>query len=332
MSKRILVIGPAWVGDMVLSQALYIELKKNAPDAVIDVMGPSWSLPIVARMPQIRRGIELPLGHGQFGLLQRWRLGKSLRGQYDQIIVLPRTFKAALIAFAARAPIRTGFKGELRSWMLTDARKRPKLSTVARFLSLGVDDNAKAPAIEKPHLNHCQDKGREQLQALGCDGAKPVVVMAPGAEFGSAKRWPASHYARLADLLAAEGMQSLVVGSPADAAVAEQIVAEANTTVFNACGKTSLDSVVDVIAACDSAVTNDSGLMHIAAATGRPLVAVYGSTSPALAFPISDRVNIEKLDLDCMPCAERDCPLQHHNCMQELSPQRVKDSLLGLLG
>lgn len=328
-SENILIIGPAWIGDMIMSQALYKLLKQQDPDVQIDVMGPGWSLPIVARMPEVRQGLELPMGHGQFSLRSRWRLGRSFRGKYDRVIVLPRTFKTAFIAWATGAKHRVGFKGELRSWMLTFSFKRPDVSTAERYLSLA---NGRVPAsIPVPLLVTDPAAGQALLQDLSASKNKSYIAVAPGAEFGTAKRWPVRHYAALVDLLAAKGIGVVVLGSAADSEVGEELAALAKSPVLNACGKTTLANVVDLISACAGVVANDSGLMHMSAAIGLPLVAVYGSTSPKLAFPLSEKSAIEILDLECMPCAARHCPLEHHNCMEQLPPQQIFDRLMSLM-
>jgi len=328
LSGDILVVGPAWVGDMVMAQALFMRLKQRYPDAAIDVLAPGWSLPILARMPEVRQGIELPLGHGKLGLGIRWSLGCALRGRYAQAIVLPGSWKSALVPFAAGVPRRTGFRREFRYGVLNDLRPldRQQLpTTVQQFLALGEDrtgSDVPAPAILRPRLRADAEAGRALVTRLGLDAERPAIALMPGAEYGPAKRWPEAQFATLARELVAQGHQVWVLGAAKEHDLAAAISAD-TPSVYNLAGKTALVDVVDLLARAAGCVTNDSGLMHVAAAVGTPLVAIYGSSSPKMTPPLAENVKIVYLSLSCSPCFERECPLGHLRCLRDIAPSRV---------
>ncbi|WP_018145238.1 lipopolysaccharide heptosyltransferase II [Thioalkalivibrio sp. AKL6] len=327
----VLVVGPAWVGDMVMAQSLFMTLRARQPAPAVDVIAPAWSLPLLERMPEVRRAIPLPVGHGELGLGKRWRLGRSLRSaSYDQAIVLPRSAKAALPVFAARIPRRTGYRGESRYGLLNDIRPLDRAilyRTVDRFVALGhTADTALPPPISHPALA-VSDAGRQEARrstGLDMDDA-PVLALCPGAEYGPSKRWPASSYAEVAREYLADGWQVWLFGSDKDTPVTRTI-AEAAPGCRDLAGRTQLGQAIDLLACADLVISNDSGLMHIAAATGRPVVAIYGSSDPNYTPPLSERARILHLGLDCSPCFQRECPLGHLNCLRQLAPAQVLDA------
>ncbi|MGH8402697.1 MAG: lipopolysaccharide heptosyltransferase II, partial [Gammaproteobacteria bacterium] len=282
---RILIVGPAWIGDMVMAQSLFITLKRRFPNSEIDVLAPAWSKPLLARMPEVRAAVTLPLGHGEFGFGARRRLGRLLRGRYDQAIVLPRSWKSALVPFFAAIPKRTGYRGEWRYGLINDMRALDKsrlTQTVQRFVTLGLERDALLPPadIPKPCLRVDLLNQKALLDKLALNRDKPIVALMPGAEYGSSKRWPVERYGELAKRLLASGKQVWVFGSVKEQSLGEAITLIAGKRIVNLCGSTRLEDVVDLLALAETAVTNDSGLMHIAAAVGVKLVAIYGSSSP----------------------------------------------------
>lgn len=329
--ERILVVGPAWVGDMVMAQSLFRLLRVLDPDAVIDVVGPPWSVPLAARMPEIRRGIALGVAHGELALARRRRLGVTLRDEgHERAIVLPRSLKAALLPWFARIPVRTGFAAEGRSWLLTDPRRLDRQlldQTVKRFLALGLPRGAPLPEPPLPSLRIDAANRDALLRRFGL-GQAPAVALMPGAAFGPAKQWPVGHFAELARLLVAQGHEVWVLGSAGERPLGEQIRAAAGTGVHDLCGQTRLEDSVDLLATAHTAVTNDSGLMHVAAAAGTRVVAIFGSTSPRFTPPLTRRCHIHYLELDCSPCFQRECPLGHLRCLREITPQAVAASVL----
>jgi len=334
MASKILVVGPAWVGDMVMAQSLFKLLRQQDPEAAIDVVGPPWALPLAARMPEVRRGIALPAGHGDFALGQRRALGRELRDErYTRSIIIPRSFKSALVPFFARIPVRTGFRTEMRGLLLNDPRKHDRTNldqTVKRMLALGLPAGAALPQPLQPALRIDESNRASLLAKLGL-GASPAVAMMPGAAYGPAKQWPIEYFGELAKTLIARGNAVWVLGSAGERDLGERIRLAAGEGVHNLCGLTTLEDTVDLLSATHAAVTNDSGLMHVAAAAGTHVVAIYGSSSPAFTPPLTDRKTIRYLGLSCSPCFQRECPLGHLNCLRQITPAEIAAAVIPLL-
>jgi heptosyltransferase-2 len=330
-AQKVLVVGPSWVGDMVMAQALFKLLARRG--AEVHVLAPPWSLPILHRMPEVARAAELAAGHGELALGRRWRTGRALAAEgYAQAIVLPRSFKAALVPFFAAIPHRTGFLGEHRHGLINDVRPfDTKIldQTVKRFLALGAAPGEALPSVEPPRLSAAADAA--VFGRLGLQGGADVVALMPGAEYGSAKQWPAERFAELAARLARDGRRIWVLGSAKELALGERIAAaDPRGRVRNLCGATRLDEAIDLLAAAPIAVTNDSGLMHAAAAAGCHVVAIFGSSSPSFTPPLTERKTVVYLGLDCSPCFARTCPLGHLRCLLEVSVDRVYEAVLAL--
>ncbi len=320
-----LIVGPAWVGDMVMAQSLFKLLRQKDPGAAIDVVAPPWSEPLLARMPEVREALILDVAHGQFGWALRRRLGLKLRKHaYTHALVLPRSFKSALVPWFARVPKRTGFRGEFRRLLLNDLRHRDTErldQTVKRFVSLGVDAGAALPEVPHPGLSVDVANLARLRQTFGL--AESAVALMPGAAFGPAKCWPLEYFAKLAAELGAQGVQVWILGSAGEAEAGETIRAQAGDLAVNLCGQTRLEDAVDLLSAAYAAVTNDSGLMHVAAAAGARVIAIYGSSSPRFTPPLTARADILYRGLDCSPCFQRQCPLEHLNCLREIRPDQV---------
>ncbi|MGW8248549.1 MAG: lipopolysaccharide heptosyltransferase II [Acidiferrobacterales bacterium] len=334
MTEKILIVGPAWVGDMVMAHSLFQVLASERDNPVIDVLAPAWTLPLLERFPEVRRGIELPFGHGALDLKNRWRLGKSLRSEnYDQAIVLPRSLKSAIIPFAARAKRRTGYLGEMRYGLLNDIRSLDKQKlprTVDRFVNLGRDSAATTskdfplPLLATPPA----DELREVMGRLGLGGEQGRVLgLCPGAEYGPAKQWPAAHFAEVARRWNAGGHPVWIFGSSKDEAAAEEIQRLSGGATVNLCGKTSLLEVIDLMSACSAVITNDSGLMHVAAATGTHVIAIYGGSDPEHTPPLSKGADILFSKLECWPCMKRTCRFGHYNCLKNVTPDSVLEHI-----
>lgn len=335
---KILIIGPSWVGDMVMSQSLYITLKKQHPNAIIDVLAPAWCKPILERMPEINRAIEMPLGHGDLNLRARFDMGKILRREnYDHAFVLPKSAKSALIPWFAKIPVRTGWKGELRFGLLNDIRCNMKAFQfmVERYVALAhttdtmLDSSSLGGLESLPRPKLAIDKKNQQqaITKFGLSMAQAPIGLCPGAEFGPAKKWPENKYADVANYVASKGQQVWLFGSQKDIETCEKIkrlVDEENrTSIHVLAGKTSLIEAVDLLAACRTVVSNDSGLMHVAAAVGCHVIGIYGSTSPKYTPPLAEKVDIVSIELECRPCFKRECPFGHMKCLKELSPNSV---------
>ncbi len=337
-APKYLIVGPSWVGDMVMAQSLYRLLVERAADATIDVVAPAWSLPIIARMAEVRRAVELPVAHGDAALGTRYRVGHALRGEgYTHAIVLPRSLKASLVPFFAAVPVRTGYRGEWRYGLINDMRELDKTTlprTVQRFAALGLDPGEVLPAaLPQPQLSVDPATQAATLARLELESAADAVALLPGAEYGPAKQWPPEYFADLASRLAGVGLTVWVLGSAKERPLGERICSGANSDrVINLCGLTTLGEVVDVLAAARVAVSNDSGLMHVAAGVGIYVVALYGSSSPLMTPPLTSQRHIFHLGLSCSPCFERVCPLDHLRCLREISVDAVCSVVVTELG
>ena len=323
MSRRILVVGPSWVGDMVMAQPLVHQLSGGGK-ATVDMLVPPWVMGLAARMPGVTDAMASPFGHGELALGRRWRLGRDIsRRGYDQAVILPNSLKSALVPWFAGIARRTGFRGEMRWGVLNDIRALDRTSVprlVDRFLLLADS----APSIPPmPQLRTDETRQRQLLERLRLDVSRPVAGLCPGAEFGPAKRWPPRHFAALAVQLIERGMRIWLLGSSRDAAIATEIEAQCPEAVVNLCGRTTLEDAVDLLAACSVVVSNDSGLMHVAAAVGRPVIALFGSSSPEYTPPLSATARIVRNPVPCSPCFKRECPLRHFDCLDGLLPATV---------
>ena len=335
---KYLIVGPSWVGDMVMAQTLFIAIKQQYPDAIIDILAPAWSLPIIERMPEVRRGIDMPLGHGKLNLGVRKTLGQSLQSEgYTHAITLPGSFKSALVPFWAKIRHRIGWRGEMRYGLLNDLRILDKAKyplMVSRYVALAYPKNAQLPPLPKPCFKVNPNNVHKALKAYGLNDQKPILALCPGAEFGPSKRWPAAHFAEVAQAKIAQGWQVWLFGSEKDAPgnhdILQGLPVASQSECINLAGRTTLADAVDLMSLAKAVVSNDSGLMHIAAALNRPLVAVYGSTSAEHTPPMNDQKEILSLNLECSPCFKRDCPLRHGNCMKQLEPVRVLNALNNL--
>jgi len=321
-----------------MAQSLLIDIKARTPEAQIDVLAPAWCAALIDRMPQVSMLHSADFMHGKLSLGERLRLGKQLRANaYTDAIVLPNSFKSALVPAIAKIPTRTGFVGEQRWGLLNDIRQLNKTSlamTVQRFVALGLPPESAPPdprCIPAPLLEVTPQQVSVALEKNGLSTSRPVLALCPGAEFGASKQWPDEHYALLAQHYLDLGWQVWLLGSVKDLPIC--------TTINNRCeqqcqilaGKTSLTEAIDLISCTKLVVSNDSGLMHIAAALQIPLVAIYGSTDPSHTPPLSNNHAIARLNLDCSPCFERECPLQHLNCLRQLMPAQVIELAEGQL-
>ena len=326
---RILVMGPSWVGDMVLAHSLFQVIKQQQPDAVIDVAAPAWTMPLLDRMPEVSGKIALPFKHGQLALRERIRFGRSLRANaYQQAILLTNSLKSAILPMAAGIPRRTGYLGEWRYGLLNDIRPLDKQAlprTVDRFVNLGLPPATPLPtSLPDPHLKADRTKAAETLARLNhAEPRKPVIGLCPCAEYGEAKRWPAEYYAEVANRALAQGNEVWLFGSDKDALVTASINRLTQGRCLDLGGRTRLGEAVDLMALCDTVVSNDSGLMHVAAALGVKVIAVYGSSDPHHTPPMSPQADVLWLGLDCSPCFKRTCPLGHLNCLRQIAPERV---------
>ena len=325
---RSLIIAPQWIGDAVMSEPLLRRLAARGEQLAVAAL--PWVAPVYRAMPQVGEVIELPFAHGRLDWAERRRVAAGLRGRFDTAYVLPNSLKSALIPWLARISVRIGYAGESRFVLLNRRLPNPagRPPMVAFYSAL-----AGSPAIdgERPVMSFAPAVIKAATRGVGVEPGA-YWVFAPGAEYGPAKCWPAERYAELAhSLFAAHGQPVLLLGSGKEAALCETIAAAAPGACRVLAGKTSLLDAMALIAAARGVVSNDSGLMHVAAAFGVPQAAVFGSTSPEHTPPLNPRARViwlkEALQLDCMPCFDRVCRFGHTRCLTEVSAARVDEAL-----
>ncbi len=325
-----LVVSPSWIGDAVLAHPLLARLKARDPPGAIDVLAPAWASAVYGRMPEVRRTIAFPFGHGELRLGDRRRFAQGLP-RYDRAIVLPNSLKSALVPWLAGIAVRTGWRGEFRYGLLNDLRILDEAALpliVERFAALAQPAGEPfARPVPPPRLTIAPASRDEAVARLGLAVDAPVLALAPGAEYGPAKRWPARHFAQVARAHAARGFHVWLFGSDKDRAETAEVARLAGVPVEDLAGRTSLAEAIDLLSLAARVVTNDSGLMHVAAALDRPMAAVFGSSSPAYTPPLSPRARVVSLKLACSPCFKRECPLGHTDCLEKLEPGQVLAAL-----
>jgi heptosyltransferase-2 len=328
--SQTLVVSPSWIGDAVLSQPLLARLRARDPGGAVDVLAPAWAAAVYDRMPEVRRTLAFPFGHGELKLGERRRFARELP-RYDRAVVLPNSLKSALVPWFAGTPVRTGWRGEYRYGLLNDLRVLDAQALpliVERFAALAqpAGEPLERP-VAPPRLAIDAATREAAVARLGLAGSEPVLALAPGAEYGPAKRWPARHFAAVARAHAERGFRVWLFGSGKDGEATAEVARLAGVAVEDLAGRTSLAEAIDLLSLAARVVTNDSGLMHVAAALDRPLAAVFGSSSPGYTPPLSPKAKVISLHLDCSPCFERECPLGHTDCLQKLDPTRVLAAL-----
>lgn len=336
--KKALVIAPNWIGDALMAQPLFSLLRQRHPRLVIDALAPKWVAPVLARMPEIGRVFPSDLAHGKLQFSARLMFAQQLKQEaYDIAYVLPNSFKSALIPWLAGIPLRVGYRGEARFGVLNvrhgNPRKDQRPPMVEHYARLALKPGARLPEGQpEPRLRVDPQRTARTAERFAIPPHTRVIAFCPGAEFGPAKRWPAAHFASLAQMLRRSYpyAQIITLGSAKDAETADRIRDEA-PFVRNLCGQTSLDDAIDLLSLSEAAVCNDSGLMHVTAALNRPQVAVFGSSDPRHTPPLSHAASIMWLQLECSPCFQRECPLGHLRCLKDIEPEMVFVELRKLL-
>jgi heptosyltransferase II len=335
--SRTLVIAPQWIGDAVMSQPLMARLAARGERLTAAAL--PWVAPVYRAMPEVAEVVALPFQHGRLDWPGRRALARQWRGHFDAAYVLPNSLKSALVPWLARIPRRVGYRGEGR-WGLLNQRlpnppgRPPMVAFYSALAGPGLGATEQQPRLVVPAALVGQATAAAGLQA------GRYWVFAPGAEYGPAKRWPVAHYAALARSLQQHGephpLPIVLLGSAKEAALCDEIAALAPQTCRVLAGQTSLDDAIALIAGSRGVVSNDSGLMHVAAAFGLPQVAVFGSTSPEHTPPHNPRATVlwlkDELQLDCMPCFERECRFGHYRCLQGVAPARVEAALRAQVG
>jgi heptosyltransferase-2 len=321
---RTLVVAPQWIGDAVMAEPLLATLADRGEAVTVAAL--PWVAPVFEAMPEATATLVLPFAHGRLDWGARKRIAASLRDGFDVAYVLPNSFKAALLPWLARIPRRVGYRSEARTLLLTERlekpRGRPPMVPFYGALAGAGFDSGRRPRLQLP---------RERIAAVAAShGLQPAAywTFAPGAEYGPAKRWPAAHYAALARALHARDRAAVVLlGSPAEAALCDDIAAEAAGACVVLAGRASLIDAMALIAGSRGLASNDSGLMHVAAGFGVAQVAIFGSTSPLHTPPLNERARVlwlqDELQLDCMPCFDRTCRFGHYRCLTAVTADRA---------
>ncbi len=331
-SSRILIVGASWIGDMVMAQSLFITLKRQQPSGQIDVLAPKWTFALLERMPEVSQAIEMPLGHGKLGLIARITLGKQLRdNHYDQAILLPNSWKSALTPFFANIPLRTGYVGECRWGLLNNSHRLNKkllTQTVQRFVALAYPKNrSKPPECPIPYFNISVNQQQQVIRQFKINTKHKILVLCPGAEYGSAKRWLPNYFSEVANHYLNQNWQVWLMGSNKDKKVAQEINQQTHHLCQNFTGLTSIAAAMDLMSLATAVVANDSGLMHIAAGLGKKVIALYGSSDPNFTPPLNKAAKIIYLKLSCSPCFKRECPLGHLDCLTGIKPKQVIEAI-----
>jgi heptosyltransferase II len=324
---KILIIAPAWVGDLVMSQTLLKFLhKKYNNNVVIDIFAAKFLHGIIARMPEVTNIIENPFQHKELKILNRIKVGWNLRkNHYNEVIVLPNSLKSSLVPFFSGIKIRTGFIGESRYILLNNYFKLDPIALplmIDRFCALG-NNGVKVDGIEFPSLTIDLQNQEKLRQRFNLHPDKITIAFCPAAEYGRAKRWPAEYFAKLLDLLNADKYQIIILGGPKDTLISKEICQHTKKPPIDLCGKTTLADTIDLLSLAKYTVTNDSGLMHIAASVNSKILAIYGSTSPKFTPPLCNNAEIININLPCSPCFERTCRFGHYNCLKLITPELI---------
>ena len=317
---KILIIAPQWMGDAVMTHSLIqLVAKKNT----VDVLCVSWLEPIYQRMQNVDNVITLPLQHGKLQLKLYWQIAKKIKNQYDQCIVIPRKLKSAIIPWLAGIPKRTGYFGESRYWFINDRITADPRHTLwvqkvcALFDKKSADDN-NYPNPQLTTNSSNQKKWQKELK----QGGKQLVALMPGASYGVSKQWSMEHFKEVVEL-GKNDYSFVVLGGESERKMGDAILQGVDATGHNLSGKTSLYDAVDILSISDFCITNDSGLMHVAAATQCFVKALYGSSSPDYTPPLTNKKQIYSDTLDCKPCFKRTCSYGHYDCWKKITAERV---------
>ena len=337
--KRLLIRSTNWIGDAVMTTPAVRAIRRHFPAARISLLAKPWVAPVFAHSPHVDEIVVYDANGRHRGAMGTIRLARDLRRQrFDAAIFLQNAIEAALIAFLAGIPVRIGFDTDARRLLLTHAvrctRAIKNIHQTGYYLEIlrGVGVVAGDRALELNLGDHDRDQARQILTGHGVDPAARIVGLNPSATFGPAKQWFPERYAALGDRLWDEwGATVLIFGGPADRELGENIRRMMRGPAIDLSGRTSLGQAMALIDRCHAFVTNDSGLMHVAAALNTPLVAIFGSTNSTTTSPYSDTSRVVRVPIECSPCMQPVCPLGHMNCMKRVSVAMVFDTLKGLL-
>lgn len=346
----ILIIAPNWIGDAVMTQPLLASIKALYPDSPIDILASTWVAPIYRACSEVSEVIEAPFERKQLQWGLRKQIAKQVESKkYQACFVLPNSFKSALIPWLANIPLRIGYRGEMRFGLInvvldnpSKVNRPPMLKHYLALSKLLNDEEVmeRQPSVSNemtPRLNvskNAKQSVERKLQSANINlsgSSSAIYVMCPGAEYGPSKRWPTEHFASLATQLVSNNPNNhiILLGSQSDQILGAEIVslAKQSSHIHDWCGNTSLDEAIALIGMSKAVISNDSGLMHVAAALSIPQVAIFGSSDPAHTPPLSEKAKVIWLDLPCSPCHKKECPLGHLKCLKDILPEQVLTTL-----
>ena len=324
--EKFLIIAPSWIGDLIISQSLLKYLKKEYPNCQIDMIVRPELTNLAKMMPEVKNIYPLDIKHKEFGLIKRHILAKEIKKHlYSTSIILPNSFKSAIIPWLANIPIRIGYNRELRLFLLNKKYSliKHKDSMVNRYLKLA--DGSYSDVI-RPSLLINGDSSKLISRKYLINNSKKNIVLCPEAEYGSAKRWPINKWMQLANFYKEKDYNVYFLGKNKSLEIKYQNILKKDS-IISLLGKTSLEEAAYILSIVDLVVTNDSGLMHIAASVNTNLISIFGSSSPFYTPPLMKDQFGEVIykALTCSPCFKRECPLQHLNCLNNISSEEILD-------
>lgn len=329
--RPILIVPYVWIGDFVRCHSVVRVLKERFPDRPIDMLASKLTAPLAAFMPGVRKAIAFDIPRKKAAFSENFALAKILRAEnYGSALIMSRKWKAAFAPWLAGIPERTGVFGEARVLLLNDIRwdEKTHKRMIDQSCALALPKNAPLPAVwPLPQLAVSEAQADDWRGRMNVTKGTRAVALAPGS-VGEAKRWPVAYYAEAAKQLAESGTEVWVIGGPDEKPFAQEIVAHAGEGVRDFTGGKLSDGVI-ALSLASAVVANDSGLLHVSAAIGVPAIGMFGPTDPAKWAPINpvaELITHEPL-LDCQYCMQYVCPLTHHNCMREVPPSRVVESV-----
>jgi len=335
MSAHALVIAPNWIGEAVMAQPLLALLRQRDPEMRIDALCVPRTAPVFAAMPEVGHVFHAPEPAGRLArLTAHLKLGRTLRAHdYRRAYVLADLRGSGLPALIAGIPERIGHAGDAHRLLLNRRHEAPAsgaLPLIERYARLAFEPGEPLPGkVPAPRLMRRPDRERAVRAQFELAEGGPLILLCPGAEHGPARRWPTRHFATLASLLSDEWPEAdvVVLGSAAERATATEIAALSGQPVRNLVGQTGVEEALALVSQAAGVVSGDTGMMHLAAAFGRPQVAIFGATDPRHTPPLSPRAHVEWLHLPCSPCLGHDCAFGHADCLAHIAPTAVFESL-----
>lgn len=325
--KNFLIIAPSWIGDLVISQSLLIQLKSEHPNCRIDVIARDELHPIISLMPEVNKIYPLNIEHGSFGFLKRLQLANRLKKNfYTTSFVLPNSYKSALIPWMAGIPKRIGYLREFRHILINKKYKYIKHSNTMANRYLKLADYEYTNQI-KPQLNIKEEENQKVIKKFNINIEKKIIILCPDAEYGEAKKWPINKWIHLSKSFDKNEHDLYFLGKDKSIDIEiEKLCIQEN--IFSLINETTLSEVISLLNLSSLVISNDSGLMHVAASVNTNIIAIFGSTSPFYTPPLIDSHQGEIIykQLDCSPCFKKTCPLGHLNCLNKISSEEVFES------